>query len=190
MKKLFLLALVPAALALQGCDDETRAAGVGLAAGVIIGSQIDNNHNHHYRGYRNRCVSRYDYYGRRHRDCRRVYSHRHRHWNQNTQVELAAANSNLITTREASLAERYNMSFESARKVVAAFDQGSQRDFRAFNAIGVTSNEMEDIYEGRMIPRKNIESMSRALDMNPNNTLAMLNDVIGKVQAKRTEMGK
>ena len=186
MKKLLLFALLPAALLLQGCDDETVAAGVGFAGGVLVGSQLDHGRTCH-RGYVNRCTTGWDYFGRPMRQCRRVYSScTYRNYNEG--LGIVDAKAVVTTSREADLAVRYGMPFESARKVVIAFDQGAKKDFNAFAAIGISRSDMQDVYEGRMLPRRTMDTLAKTLNMSPNSAQAMMKDVISKVQKKRAEV--
>ncbi|HRO67662.1 MAG TPA: hypothetical protein PL182_08875 [Pseudobdellovibrionaceae bacterium] len=186
MKKLLLLVLFPAALTLQGCDDETVAAGVGFAGGVLVGSQIDHGRTCH-RTYRNRCTTGWDYFGRPMRQCRRVYSScSYRHYNEG--LGIMDAKAVVTTDREADLAKRYGMSFDSARKVVSAFDRGEKKDFNGFASIGISRGDMRDIYDGRMLPRRTMDTLAKTLDMSPNSTQKMMKDIITKVQKKRAEL--
>lgn len=186
MKKLLFLALLPAALMLQGCDDETAAAGVGFAGGVIVGSQLDHGRTCH-RGSVTRCTRGWDYFGKPMRQCHRVYSScGYRSYNEGLGIEDAKAV--VITSREADLAVRYGMPFESARKVVNAFDRGEKKDFNGFAAIGISRNDMQDIYEGRMLPRRTMDIVAKSLNMSPNSAQTMMKDVIAKVQKKRAEI--
>ncbi|MBX3040659.1 MAG: hypothetical protein KF789_08145 [Bdellovibrionaceae bacterium] len=186
MKKLLILALFPAALVLQGCDDETVAAGVGFAGGVIVGSQINHGRTCHP-GYVTRCTRGWDYFGRPMRQCHRVYtSCGYRHYNEGLGVQDIKAV--VTTSRDADLAIRYGMPFDSARKVVNAFDRGEKKDFNGFAAIGISRNDMQDIYEGRMLPRGTMDTVAKKLNMSPNSTQTMMKDIIAKVQKKRAEV--
>lgn len=196
MKKVLLLALLPAAMMLQGCDDTTAAAGVGFASGVIVGSNLDRPSYGRTcrRGYVTRCTRGWGYDGRSMRQCRRVYtSCAYRNYNEAVGLQLQASevmdvSAPMITSREADLAKRYGMSFDSARKVVSAFDRGVKKDFSGFAAIGIGRNDMKDIYEGRMLPRRTMDTLAKSLDMSPNSAQAMMKDVIAKVQKKRAEV--
>lgn len=193
MKKILLAALLPAVFVLQGCDDSTVAAGVGLATGVIIGSNVNRAPQHCYTQYVNRCYDRMTYYGGIYRECRAVpRTVCHRHWRVNNAMALADAfpPADAATSQEARLAERYGLSFASARKVVLAFERGAHENFTDFEAIGIGRAEMKDIYEGRMIPRRSLEQMARSLNLDPDLAQAMMKDVVYRVQKARLESGR
>lgn len=188
MKKLLLIALLPATLMLQACNDRQVATGVGIAGGAILGAAIANSYsNRHYYG------SDY-YYGRGYYGYGDGYygdGYYGGYWNpmsvqgDEAQVQLAAKTPKV--SHVAKLAAQYRLSTTSARKIVTAFNQGANEDFSGFEQIGLNRADLETFANAELPSEATIVQMSRQLQISPEATKAMLQDMIARSQAARSQ---
>lgn len=186
MKKvLLMLALLPTAFTLQGCDDAAVAAGAGFVGGVIVGGAIADRDC----GYSTRCSRYYDYWGNYRRSCRRVY---YSCWNpvssdpaDKALAAMGIEKTPMISVRAGQLADRYHMSFDSAEKVVKAFDQAKQGDFKPFAKLGIGRTEMEALYKSENLPDRAIRTLAKELNIRETHARAMVKDMNRRVQEAR-----
>lgn len=197
MKRIILAVVAVASLALQSCDDTDVALGVGFVGGVIVGGAAGHNHGYCRGGYYTQCSTYINYWGERIRECRQVYDSCGRRWsseveNQNTGFSDLAQNVADFNTPEvsasvpvASVASKYQISFDGAQKVVSALSQGEQGNIEALRTIGFSKSDLVRLYQGKNVSEKTVARLSQSLNLSQEATQGFMTQVKDDVQAAR-----
>lgn len=193
MRKVLLsLMVIPAALVLQGCTDEQVAASAGFVGGVIVGSALDDHHDHSYR----RCTTYRNYRGNWVRQCRGVggwgYGYDHGYFDGFGGYSINSVNARAATVspRADKFAKRYQTSLDAAQKVVSAFDRSSNGDLSGFKRIGLDKTELTAIYEGRLPSHGAMDKLSSTLDLDPRQAEKVMKSIVATVQHQKRIHGR
>ena len=199
--------LVGLGTGLQGCTEEQVAAGVGLAAigaaFVIIGdsdSDYDRGRDHGRRrgrcegGYVRRCTTYRDYYGNKHRECRRewdsckYYSNysndnvallsNHLAPNDSNAIELMSSSASEQKLSAGKLAATFEMSFKSAEFFVASLEQAQEGNPQALLNLGLERKDVELLAYEKMPSAKGIETLARKLNMDYSKAESMMKSLL------------
>jgi hypothetical protein len=171
---------------LTACTDREVAIGFGAAAigagAIAIGAAAGSSHSGggHYvcqGGYRPRCHSYRDYWGRLHQDCHSVYdSCASQRW-----VPHTASSSQLreVQLDELDWAETFSMSRGGAEKLLKALeDARSAEKLDSVLALGLSREDISAIGRFSMPSDDGIQSLARSLDQEAGATRDMIQRLV------------
>lgn len=177
------------ALTMPGCKDADLAIGLGAVAigvgAIAVGVGSSGGEARCRGGYKEKCTTYRDRYGRRHRECRQVYDSCLYYYNY--EPGQLSGGQQLLNTHfgieadhpfAAELAQRHNLSFEAANKILGALDEAREGKLTGVLALGLDRSDIEDLARLRLPSNKGLEALSDYLDIDKKDIKKMLASIL------------
>ncbi len=147
----------------QSCSNTEIGAGVGAAVGGIIGNNIDNS-----RSRPSRCYNCY-------RPNRR-YSY---------DIENASVITSTGVDEVATVATKYNISYEASGLIVSSLHKAEQQDYSGLKDLGLSTKDVVAVYNNQSLKPETIDALGQNLKMDASHTSALVEKMTADIQAEK-----